>query len=91
MEKIVCLVILSGKRHTGKDLVGNYIVDQLKKKFDINVEFLHASNILKRDFTKKYELDYERILIDRSYKEKYREELTEFYNKTKQYKSIILF
>ena len=87
MEKLVTIIIISGKRYSGKSFIGTYIMNKLKK-FNINIEFLHAANILKYEFCEKYQINYNKLLSDRSYKEKYRIKMTHFYNQTKKSKSI---
>jgi len=74
--KIVFLV--SGKRCSGKDTFCNILQYKLQQK-EISVEKFAAADECKRMFAERNNLDYERLRVDREYKEQHRAGLTEFF------------
>lgn len=81
MDNIKCLISLSGKRCTGKDYIGEDMVCEFKKIFDINSQYVQASTEIKKQFAAVRDLDPIRLQNERIYKELYREEMTAFSKK----------
>lgn len=81
----ITLILLSGKRYSGKTFIGNFIKNKLHK---YNVKLLNPSDFFKQDFCEKYKLNYQKILYDRLYKESHRVEMINYYNKIKNKYSL---
>ncbi|XP_060525629.1 phosphomevalonate kinase [Cylas formicarius] len=67
MEMPRIVLLLSGKRKSGKD----YICDKIKQKYKV-CEVIRISGPLKRLYAEHHQLDYNELLSDGPYKEKYR-------------------
>lgn len=80
MENIIGLIMVGGKRFTGKDFICKFSEKFLSGKLKINVQFIHATDELKKDFAEFANLNYEKLIQDRQYKEKHRENMTNFAN-----------
>ena len=65
------IILLSGKRATGKDYIGTKLYSLLTES-NISVHMTSFGNINKKLFAEKNNLDYERLLSNREYKEIYR-------------------
>ena len=78
MDNIKYLIILSGKRHTGKDYVGLVAERILAEILQTNVKFVHVTTEVKREFAEHAGLDFGLMLTDRSYKEQHRVAMTEY-------------
>ena len=83
MDNTKCLIILSWKRYAGKDYIGLVMEKELRKKFNCDAKFIHATTEIKREFAKQEGLDFNELSNDRMYKETYREKMTEFANNQK--------
>lgn len=71
------VILLSGKRFSGKDKVKD-----LLQKFFKNSASLSLADECKQMYAKENDLDGERLINDREYKEIHRNGLTEFYKKS---------
>lgn len=69
------IILLSGKRYTGKDTVANIIKEVCPDK---KIECIAMANQCKILFARKEKLDADRLINDRAYKEQYRDKLTAF-------------
>jgi phosphomevalonate kinase len=70
------IIIISGKRKSGKDYISNKLSEMLRKKFEkINIGFITLAAVLKETFAIENNLDYKRLLDSSDYKEKHRKEL----------------
>ena len=70
------IIIISGKRKSGKDYISNKLAEMLKNKFEkININFITLAAILKETFASENNLDFEKLLDSSDYKEKYRVDL----------------
>eukprot|EP00698_Gefionella_okellyi_P000885 TRINITY_DN10772_c0_g1_i1.p1 TRINITY_DN10772_c0_g1~~TRINITY_DN10772_c0_g1_i1.p1 ORF type:complete len:194 (+),score=34.32 TRINITY_DN10772_c0_g1_i1:186-767(+) len=69
------ILFVSGKRCTGKD----YLATKLQEKFRFAV-ILQFAELLKRDFALAADLDYDKLVNDREYKEQHRTEMTKFFH-----------
>ena len=76
MENIKYLIILLGKRFTGKDYIGSVMAARLQEKLHIKVNFVHATTEVKRDYATYANLDLDKLCNDRNYKEAHREAMT---------------
>eukprot|EP00117_Sycon_ciliatum_P037846 scpid54792/ scgid28223/ Phosphomevalonate kinase len=65
------VVVLSGKRKSGKD----YFADVLKKRLGDAACIVRLSGPLKRAYAEEHGLDYQRLLDASDFKEKYREDM----------------
>ena len=86
--KIQILFAISGKRFTGKDYFTSLLAKELSK-ININVNILTLANQLKKHYSENFNLDYEKLLSDRAYKEAHREEMTKFYLNTSKTNPLI--
>ena len=68
------LLVLSGKRKSGKDYVTKKLVDTLDSKL-VDIRLCTLSACLKEQYAKENNLDYERLLDSSSYKESYRTDM----------------
>ena len=66
-----CLLVLSGKRKSGKD----YLADALLKEYSPSSFLLRLSGPLKKQYARKNDLDYSRLLDSSTYKEEHRKEM----------------
>jgi phosphomevalonate kinase len=83
----IVVILISGKRLSGKDTTGLLIAQQLNHYFNIehvgghpgfgivNVNFADA---IKREYAKKNNIDLDRLLSDRQFKESHRDALIKF-------------
>jgi len=70
------IIIISGKRKSGKDYVSNKLSEMLKGKFEsLTISYITLAAILKETFAIENNLDYEKLLDSSEYKEKYRKDL----------------
>jgi len=76
------VVMVSGKRCSGKDTISEHIRKQLIAS-DYNCEVTHFADAFKKLFCEQAGLDLNKMLTDRVYKEQHREKMTEFYNASK--------
>lgn len=72
------LVLLSGKRMSGKDYVGEHLAAVLERELQMSVLFLHAPLEMKRSFAAKHGLDVDKLTADRGYKELHRQSMTTY-------------
>lgn len=72
------IVMLSGKRFSGKDFMKVYIT-QVFNDHQIKHKFIALADECKRLFALTFGHDFSRLLIDREYKEGLRQEMTKFY------------
>ena len=71
-SKVKQIIVLSGKRKSGKD----FVADELVKKFGAeNCCLIRTSKPIKSHFSKLYGLDLEVMMTSSSYKEKIRAEM----------------
>lgn len=63
------VILLSGKRKSGKDYLGEKLAEHF------NALLLHLSEPLKRQFAKIHQIDGDELLTSSSYKENYRNEM----------------
>jgi len=75
------IILVSGKRYSGKDFFSNTIKKLIELEGDLVCEITHFADEFKRMFCNHAKLDYERMLTDRDYKEIYRDEMTAYYHK----------
>ncbi|EGD78513.1 phosphomevalonate kinase [Salpingoeca rosetta] len=66
-----CVIILSGKRKCGKDYLSSFLHERLGTFSSV----VRLSGPLKEQFAKDHGLDYEELLSDSGYKEKYRKDM----------------
>lgn len=71
------LIILSGKRGSGKDTFAQFLIEACRTR-NIKAVTLQSSKELKKRFCDQFGLDLSLFLTDREYKEHYREQLTTF-------------
>jgi len=76
---VKCIVLLSGKRKSGKD----YFSAMLKENFEklcpeFSIEEVRLSAPLKQTYAEENNLDFERLLSADSYKEEHREKMIKF-------------
>ena len=70
------IIIISGKRKSGKDYISNKLSEMLKGKFEnLTISYITLAAILKETFAIENNLDYEKLLDSSEYKEKYRKDL----------------
>ena len=70
------ILIISGKRKSGKDYTSTKLRELLEKNFKhVVVDFITLAAILKEMFAQENNLDYEKLLDSSDYKEKYRKDL----------------
>ncbi|XWV25768.1 AGAP000338-PA-like protein [Tupanvirus soda lake] len=81
MDNILCLIVLSGKRHVGKDHCG-IIMSEILESFlhGITIKFVHVTTEIKREFAENKKIDFAKLQFDRDYKELYRVEMTNYSN-----------
>lgn len=73
-----CLIVISGKRKSGKDYVTQRLVETLKNSLPTSpddIQLITLSANLKEQYAKENNLDYERLLDSSSYKEIYRADM----------------
>lgn len=71
-HKPVCVLLISGKRKSGKD----YFVDELIKKCDVSkAVIIKISAPIKTHFANKYNLNLSQLLSSGEYKESYRKSM----------------
>lgn len=71
------VLIISGKRKSGKDFISSRIVNYLTpKSYDVRLITLSAN--LKEQYAKENDLDYERLLDSSDYKEKFRADMIKY-------------
>eukprot|EP00455_Lapot_gusevi_P035074 TRINITY_DN387_c0_g1_i2.p1 TRINITY_DN387_c0_g1~~TRINITY_DN387_c0_g1_i2.p1 ORF type:complete len:215 (-),score=10.23 TRINITY_DN387_c0_g1_i2:95-739(-) len=78
------ILMFSGKRASGKNYCADCTYKHLTEKCHFNVKQMAFADSLKKMFAEHKQLDYERLLSDREYKETYRDEMTNFYLGTKE-------
>lgn len=67
------ILLLSGKRKSGKDYVTNKLIDCLQNESDsFNISVVTLSAPLKELYAQEHQLDYGRLLDSSGYKEQYR-------------------
>ncbi|CAL1529701.1 unnamed protein product [Lymnaea stagnalis] len=66
------VIILSGKRKSGKDYISDLILHRLGTN---NCAILRLSGPLKKQYAKDHNLDYERLLDASEYKEQFRQDM----------------
>lgn len=64
---------LSGKRYSGKTFLSNHI----KEKYP-NIKLCSISESIKYEYSQMHNLDFQKLLHDRNYKEKYRPSMIKF-------------
>ena len=62
------IVLINGKRKSGKDFFASKLAEELGNACEI----LHLSNEIKREYATLHKLNYELLLTDSPYKDKYR-------------------
>ena len=65
------IVLVNGKRKSGKD----YFASSLRDTLSFSSQIIHLSNEIKREYATLHNLDYEELLTDSPYKDKYRKEM----------------
>lgn len=78
------IVLLSGKRYTGKTTFANELIkrwETLSKSLIYKMRIHALADKCKEMFANNNSLDYDKLLMNREYKEKYRKDLTIFYRK----------
>ena len=74
-SKVKLIIVISGKRKSGKD----YIADNIVKNFGIDkCIIIRLAVPIKSHFAKKYGLDFQKMLTASSYKEEIRQEMVEW-------------
>ena len=66
------ILLLSGKRKSGKDYVASTLEQQLG---DNQCDLVKLSNAIKREYASLHGLDYKEMLSDSPYKDRYRREM----------------
>jgi len=66
------IVLLSGKRKSGKDYIGEILADKLQ------AVLLHLSEPLKLEYARLYQINGEQLLNSSSYKENYRKDMIKY-------------
>ena len=71
------ILIVSGKRKTGKDYICQKMVDHLENNFNdfISIKVITLSSPLKKMYAIEHNLDYEKLLDSSDYKENYRKDM----------------
>lgn len=76
---------ISGKRFSGKDYFSTVFEKKLTSLMPLaNVKILRLADELKKLFAENFDLDYQKLLLSRAYKETHREKMTSFYFKSIQ-------
>ena len=72
-----CVIVISGKRKSGKDYVAARLVEALRNSVNPpgHVQLITLSAKLKQQYAEENNLDYERLLDSSSYKEIYRADM----------------
>lgn len=78
MDNIKCLIILSGKRFSGKDYCGEKIESVMGILSNLNVKFDHPTTQMKKLFASEHKLDFNKLMVDRLYKESNRIAMTNY-------------
>lgn len=81
LPKPKLILILSGKRKSGKDFIENLLLD----KFSNKILSFRISGPIKKEFARQFELDYEQLLSDSSYKENYRRMMVHWSEKVRKH------
>jgi prolyl 4-hydroxylase len=71
------IVLVTGKRASGKDYVSSLLQTCLREEVGVSVYSTALGNINKRMFALENHLDYQRLLVDREYKEAHRMAMVE--------------
>jgi phosphomevalonate kinase len=83
-NKSLYVIVLSGKKCSGKDLASEILAERLKEKQGLKVVITGFGIVCKKEFAKEFNLSVEKLLSsspsDRPYKEQHRERLTEFFH-----------
>lgn len=66
------IIVLSGKRKSGKDFVAENIVDRLKEE---NCVIIRVASPIKKHFCNKYNMSYDEMITSSQYKEQRRQEM----------------
>lgn len=71
------ILIVSGKRKTGKDYICQKMVNHLENNFNdfISIKVITLSSPLKKMYAIEHNLDYEKLLDSSDYKENYRKDM----------------
>ena len=69
------VLILSGKRKTGKDYVFDKLYERLQANGRYNINKITLSAILKETYAQENNLDFNEMMSSSDYKEKYRLEM----------------
>lgn len=77
------LILISGRRYSGKDTLANILRDILKSR-GYEAEIASTSVMLKTKFCQEKGLNLDKFLNDRSYKELYRDEFSSYVLQTPQ-------
>lgn len=80
-------VLISGKRFSGKDTVAKILRNIIKN----NCLIISFAEVVKFEVAKNLNLNYDRLIVDREYKEKYRHELVKYADERKSYEDINIF
>lgn len=72
------IIIISGKRTSGKDTITDIIIDYLREK-KFKVCQLSFGGILKENFSHDCKFDYDRLMNDYAYKESHRDKMIEYF------------
>lgn len=81
MKEPELIIILSGKRKSGKDYVCQKIVEQLNRfPSRFACKLITLSSPLKESYALEHGLDYKRLLDSSSYKEQYRVDMIRYFN-----------
>lgn len=84
------IVLVSGKRYSGKDLLCDTAITHLTNSYQLNCLKLSHSDIVKQRYCAENRADLARMLADRSYKEGYRNDLIQFAQEAQQRNPLIL-
>jgi phosphomevalonate kinase len=79
------IILLSGKRKSGKDYVGEILAEKLQ------AVLLHLSEPLKLEYARLYQINGEQLLNSSSYKENYRKDMIKYMILFKNKKKFLIF
>ena len=73
------ILVISGKRKSGKDHICQRIVNILKNYSNLDLKLITLSSPLKKIYALEHNLDYQRLLDSSDYKEKFRIDMIRLY------------
>jgi len=89
-NKNVFIVLVSGKRCTGKDYACDQAIDYLVNSHNLNCIKISHSDMVKQLFCEQTGANLDKMLVDREYKELHRNKMIEFAQKQQRSNPVIL-